>query len=176
MGEYDWLSEPYDTDDWEELYKETYKYFLSELKNKDLYLGRKKIILNLRILEDWGKEEAYIHLITEDRVAGGIRIKGDRLVDLKRAKRIKWFKEIILNNNRVEILKWIEKPQKGENNYKKPHLYLWLKDKDYLIVLKDIGVCYFFKTGFYVKYKRKIQKLEEQYKKAFERGLQLLNP
>jgi hypothetical protein len=108
---------------------------------------------------DSGKEVIFWHLTsrTDDKT-------GERLPDFRRSERLPWARPILDNYKKPEILAW----DYIEGNLK-IHTYVWLKDYDYLIIMKKYkdGTRRLI-TSYYVDYNHKKKKLLKKYNKKIE--------
>jgi len=121
------------------------------------------IVLYDLTMKDSDKEEGFWHLITKDQFIDVRKKVKERLPDYKRAKRLHWIKPIIENNSHSEILVWNYEEAKG-----KIHTYLWLKNHDFVVIIKKrrekIGEFYILVTAYYVEYDHTRRKLEDKYR------------
>lgn len=103
-----------------------------------------------------GKEDIFNHLTCYDNL--NQRIPG--IFDLQRAIRIAWIRPIIENYQNADILFW-EEPYKNKGF----SLYFWLKDSDYLVILRrPKNNLLFLTTAFYVdKTSNYARNLENKY-------------
>ena len=75
---------------------------------------------------DRDKENIFWHLVEREDKA-----TGDRLADFRRAERLPWARAMLDHLGQPEILDWDFEEGNGDI-----HTYVWLKDFDYLIVMK----------------------------------------
>ncbi len=96
------------------------------------------------------------HIITKED-----KKSGDRLVDFARLKRIFWIKEIILNPDHPDVLNWEYEEKPG-----KIRVYLWVKERDYVVVLEKKTNSYFLVTAFNIEGESTRRRLRKKYKKG----------
>ena len=103
-----------------------------------------------------GKENIFWHLVERDD-----KTIGARLPDFRRSERLPWARPMIDNLGQPEILDW----DYVEGN-KDIHTYVWLKDFDYLILMKKYpnGQRRLL-TAYYVDYENNRRKLQKKYEK-----------
>jgi len=101
-----------------------------------------------------GKEVVFWHLTSRDD-----KDVGERLPDLRRSERLPWARPMLDNADAMEVLDWDFK--EGDGIVK---TYVWLKDFDYLMVLKKYpdGRRRLI-TSFWVEYQNTRRKLEKKY-------------
>lgn len=106
--------------------------------------------------KDRGKEKIFWHLVErEDKAAGG------RLADFRRAERLPWARPMLNNVGAPEILDWDYEESDGDI-----HTYIWLKDFDYLIVMKKYSnEQRRLVTAYYIDYENTRKKLLKKYEK-----------
>jgi hypothetical protein len=121
-----------------EVFTEDFIESMPNFKGNDVdFTGKRK---------DDGKEEKFWHVITTGL---GYRPKGsitnERNIDIKRAERIRWIREIIENYKDPTIKYWIEKQDNQIRHY------LWYGD-EFLVVLGQQHAYphYHLVTAFYV--------------------------
>ena len=105
-----------------------------------------------------GKELIFWHLVEREDKASG-----ERLPDFRRAERLPWARSMLDHLDAPELLDWDY--EEGDGTV---HTYVWLKDFDYLIVMKKYrdGRRRLI-TAYYVDYENTRKKLV----KKFERRL-----
>ena len=87
---------------------------------------------------------------------------GCRVADPRRAERLPWVRPMLDNLADLHILHWDY--EEGDKTIK---TYVWLKDFDYLIVLKRMpDLSRRLITSFYIEYSNKRRDLERKYKQA----------
>lgn len=104
--------------------------------------------------KDRGKENIFWHLVERDDKATGAR-----LPDFRRSERLPWARPMLDNLGQPEILDWDY--EEGDRSI---HTYVWLKDFDYLIVMKKYpnGQRRLI-TAYYVDYENTRRKLRKKY-------------
>lgn len=138
-----------------------YNFFKDELLNK-IFFNSKEVMFRMYPPEGKDKEEAFYHLTHTD-------YKGetdDRYLDIERSKRLNLLKPIIQNVNICptcietdcgQILLWKE-PFKKTIRY-----YLYLQDKQYIVILEERQTFYLVISAFYV-----YPEQEDKFLKRFE--------
>lgn len=104
--------------------------------------------------KDRGKENIFWHLVERDDKGTSAR-----LPDFRRSERLPWARPMLDNLGQPEILDW----DYAEGD-KSIHTYVWLKDFDYLIVMKKYpnGQRRLI-TAYYVDYENTRRKLRKKY-------------
>lgn len=118
--------------------------------------------------KDDGREATFWHLTTRDQtrqVKEGnryITVK-DRLPDFRRAERIEWVRQIIVNHADSAIRCFYHQ----ENNAKRDiRLYLWAHAHDFVVILQKLGRSRaFLVTSFYIDHQGK----RDDYAKRYQR-------
>jgi len=104
-------------------------------------------------LED-GKHRTFWHVTTREDKG-----RKQRLPDLRRCERLPWLKPILENSINSEILAWEFTEDDGSIN-----IYVWLKDHDYLAIIKKIKKGYLIlRTAYWVEFKNTKKKLMKKY-------------
>jgi len=105
--------------------------------------------------KDRDKEEIFWHLVEREDPPKS----GNRLPDFRRSERLPWARAMLDNLSEPEVLHW-----DYEEGNKDIHTYVWLKDHDYLIVMKK------YKDGnrrlitaYYLDYDHTRRKLLKKY-------------
>ena len=121
----DWLPPMTIVNPWKEnTYDVLYIVFLSDfVKTKPKYQGFE--VWCFPELED-GKIQVFWHLTSRKD-----KETNDRLPDLRRAERLPWARPIMEHPQDSEVLAW-----DYEEGNKDIHSYVWLKNHDYVVVLK----------------------------------------
>jgi hypothetical protein len=103
-----------------------------------------------------GKEVIFWHMTSRDDKA-----TGERLPDFRRSERLPWARPMIDNSRQPEVLAWDY--EEGDRTVK---TYIWLKDHDFLVLLKK------YKDGrrrlltaYYIDQPHYRRKLEKKYKR-----------
>ena len=102
-----------------------YALFLRDfMHNKARYCGHEVWFFPEK---ERGKELIFWHLVEREDPPRS----GNRLPDFRRAERLPWARPMLDNVGQPEILNWDYEEGDGDI-----HTYVWLKDFDYLIVMK----------------------------------------
>jgi hypothetical protein len=120
-----WLPEMFQVDPWtEKSFDLMYDIFKqSFISSKACYRGY--VVWFFPEKED-GRETIFWHLTTrEDKESG------ERLPDFRRCERLPWARPMVDNTNDPAVLAWDY--EEGTGDIK---TYIWLKDFDYLIIMK----------------------------------------
>lgn len=153
----DWLPEMYPVNPWtEKTYELLYEIFQKDfVNNQPQYRG---YVVWFFPEEEDGKEVVFWHLTSREDNA-----VGERIPDLRRSERLPWARPMLDNPDKPEVLDWDY--EEGDGSIK---TYVWLKDYDYLVVLKK------YKDGrrrlitsFWIEYQNFRDKLEKKYKQRF---------
>lgn len=106
--------------------------------------------------KDRGKENIFWHLVERDD-----KTIGERLPDFRRSERLTWARPMLDNLGQPEILDWDYEEGNGGI-----HTYVWLKDFDYLIVMKKYpnGQRRLI-TAYYLDYENTRRKLLKKYER-----------
>lgn len=153
----DWLPKMYPVNPWtEKTHELLYEIFQKDFVNtQPQYRGY--VVWFFPEKED-GKEVVFWHLTSREDNA-----VGERIPDLRRSERLPWARPMLDNPDKPEVLDWDY--EKGDGSIK---TYVWLKDYDYLVVLKK------YKDGrrrlltsFWIEYQNFRDKLEKKYKQRF---------
>lgn len=101
-----------------------------------------------------GKEVVFWHLTSKED-----KESGSRLPDLRRSERLPWAKPMLTHPKEPEIQAWdYEEADRGIKTY------VWLKDHDYLVILKRCkDGSRRLVTSFYIEYSNYRRKLEKKY-------------
>ena len=128
---------------WDEIIKLLYSIFEKDFKiTKTRHCGL-NIIYDSRILKDGdGKEEGFWHVISKFDSQ-----TNERLIDYRRAERLPWAKPIMESEKCEELI--IFDYDHG-NARKGIRRYIWLKNHDYVIVLRNKVKFFFWITAFYI--------------------------
>lgn len=149
----------FDEIEFPDLIKQLYEIFSKDFIISKTYFLGKLVVFDDRILEGNSYPEGFWHLITRK----DYKAQGQRLLDLKRSKRLPWTKPIIEQYKESEIKAWhVLEPSKNGSNFNEVY-YLWYEAGSYLVILKERKNSYFLATSFYVngyniiKYENKYQ-------------------
>lgn len=155
----DWLPPMVSVDPWtQKTFDILYFIFKRDFKdNQPVYKGHK--VWFFPEMED-EKEVIFWHLThLKDRKTK------ERLPDSRRCERLPWIRKIIENSKRPEVLVWDYKEGDGSTR-----TYLWLKDFDFLVLMKKYpdGRQRLI-TSYYVYYPHKRRRLEKKYKRRISK-------
>ena len=139
----EWLPDLVATDgDWDTVIADLYAVFCRDLRDGRLQLNGLPVRWDARVSGE-RFEEAFWHLVTADehKLCG-------RLFEPERARRLSWCGAVIGNAGDAAVLQWIYR-EKG-----KLRTYLWLRELDYVVVLKGVPPAapryYFLITAFHL--------------------------
>ena len=157
-----WLSEPLSVtdpindDDVEKLYR----MYISELRDSE-YTFRGKVVRYRSNPPYAGKDEGFFHIIA------GYSCKP---IDLIRARRLLWGKEIILNEKcgYLDIEKccegiWVWKSDKNESG--KERVYLFHPKVNYIVILEEKSDHWLYITSYKITGTNKRSELKLEYKR-----------
>ncbi len=120
-----------------------YSIFVTDIKDGKPRLNGSQVWWDRNKLEGEEYEEGFWHLITRE-----FQNAGNRQFDPQRAKRLPWCRACIENCTDTPILFWDYKVRK------RIETYIWLKDFDYVLILKKLikswGTAYFLITAYHV--------------------------
>ncbi len=152
-----------------ELFETLYEdYFCVDFIDEKTYLNETIYIDPQSTQKSENKEKAFWHLTSRDKqytVKEGNKwvTKKDRLPDFDRAERLEWVKVIIENHNDSNIKNFYHKETKGK---KEIRLYLWLFQKDFVVILQKLGSSSsFLVTSFYITHNSKRDEYQNRYEK-----------
>lgn len=153
-----WLPDMLDLTNWDNnTFNLLYNIFSNDFINKTVRHKNNIILIDRNIID--GKEATFWHITTRED-----KKNNDRFPDHRRCERLPWLKHI-LENNHSDILSWEYKEADGIIK-----TYVWLKDHDYVAILKNTKHGLILITAYWVEYgntKRKLmQKYNSRYKKA----------
>lgn len=139
--------------DWATDQAELYAIFVEAFINNKCYFQEQLVWPDKTKYED-DIEEGFWHVITanytDDR----------RLVDPRRAERLVWIRPLIENHDdaSVRTFTWL-------HNGKKPRIYIWKEDCDYLVILEPTrnGKMVRLITAFYLDGKNSREKYTKRY-------------
>lgn len=128
---------------WDEIVTRLYAIFVTDIKEGKPRLNGSQVWWDRTKLEGEKYEEGFWHLVTRDDDN-----TGERIPDFRRAERFPWCRACIDNFSDGAILFWDYKVRK------RIETYIWLKDHDYVLVLKKLckswGTVYFLLTAYHV--------------------------
>lgn len=124
------------------------------------FVAQKTILANQIYIDpqshkkDQGKECDFWHLTTrvqKERIWVGNKYvwqEGERYTDFRRAERLEWVKQILINHSHQNIKLFYHR----ENNAKRDiRLYLWAYESDFVVILQKLGrSSSFMVTSFFV--------------------------
>ena len=149
----DWLPAMFSVNPWtEKTYDLLYAVFKADFKDSQPQF-RGRIVWIFPEKED-GKEKVFWHLTSRDD-----KEAGQRLPDLRRAERLPWARPMLDTPDKPEVTDWDFK--EGDGTVK---TYVWLKDYDYLIILKKYpdGRRRLI-TAYWIEYRHMKSKLAKKY-------------
>jgi len=150
-----WLPEMLKVNPWtDETFDMLYKVFEHDFKNRNLHYKGFNVWYFPEMKD--GKELIFWHLThREDKRTG------QRYPDMRRSERLPWARPIIENPDKPEVLAWDFREHDG-----KTVTYVWLKDYDYLVLMKKLkdGQRRLM-TSYYISYPNKRRKLEKKYRR-----------
>jgi len=142
---------------WPTVLNRLYSVFKEDIVS--LRFGGMKVITDNRILPDGdGKEEGFWHLITRMD-----RDREKRLLDPRRAERLRWIRSIIENHDREEVLVF---EYREETSRKGLRTYFWLSDHNYVIILQKRGRVYVLLTAYFISSNNVRNDLRRKYKES----------
>lgn len=150
-----WLPPMFEMSPWSvELMESLYALFRRDfIDNPASYYGHSVWFFPQK---DRDKEEIFWHLVEREDPPKS----GNRLPDFRRSERLPWARPMLDNLSEPDILHWDY--QEGDKDI---HTYVWLKELDYLIVMKK------YKDGrrrlitaYYLDYEHSRRKLLNKYK------------
>ncbi|MGD9577673.1 MAG: hypothetical protein AB7Y74_05435 [Syntrophorhabdus sp.] len=124
----------------ERVVADLYSIFERDIKWGDLEYKNLRVFFDNRSI-DSPYEEGFWHVIE--------RGKGERVLDLKRAKRLPWIKPLIEHSDDPRLLKWVENATDKRGNLQEV-TYIYYQEEQYLVILKDRRRGFFLATAFYV--------------------------
>jgi len=122
---------------------EMYGIFLNDFKKNTFTVLGKQIKINENKSKYplfKGKCETFVHLVTRES-----KHSGKRYFDCHRANRIHWVKPILENVTDARILHFEKVNDKGYNQH-----FLWYREKDFIIILREIDPDLLLVTSFCV--------------------------
>lgn len=153
----DWLPQMIDVRPWRiETFDTLYAAFEADFKTTPPTIDGKEVWYFPEM--ENGRERIFWHLTHRDDETG------ERLPDLWRCERLCWVRAMITNRTSPDVLFWDYRESGGN-----VHTYIWLKDHDFVVILKKypdgrrrLVTSYFVdksgkKRTFESKYKRRIQ-------------------
>ncbi|MCF6175413.1 MAG: hypothetical protein L3J71_06575 [Victivallaceae bacterium] len=148
-------------ENWDFYFNFIYQVYIREFK-EDIFEFKSKRVTIRRHPEIDGRDYSFHHIVSEDEVTGGG--EDDRMINLRRAERIRWPKAIILNYEDGDFIKcWTYQKRKRKGT--KPRVHLWFND-EYLVVLEERREYTLFITAFPTERERKKEKLEREFQES----------
>jgi hypothetical protein len=117
-------------------------------------------------LED-GKERDFWHLTTRDtvytvRVGKNYVTRKERVMDYRRAERIEWVRQIIVNHSNSSVKLFYHKESNQDRDIR---LYLWAYESDFVVILQKLGGnSSFLVTSFYITHDGKRKDYEKRHR------------
>ncbi len=141
---------------WEDVLALLYSVFEKDFKKSKTFHQGKRVLYDGRILPDGkGKEEGFWHVITK------IDYKSkERVPDYDRARRLPWAKPLMESKARAEIMVFDHDEGTKDKGVRR---YIWLKEYDYLMILRPSKYGYYWLTAFYVDFDGMRKSLERKY-------------
>lgn len=141
-------------------------YFVEDFIEQKTYLNGNIYINPESYKKDENKELAFWHLTTREkqytkREGKKFVTYKERLLDIDRADRLEWVKKIIENYTLPDIKCFYKK----ETANKKPiRLYLWLYEKNFVVILQKLRKSSsFLVTSFYIDHEDKKVDYQDYY-------------
>lgn len=150
-----WLPNMFPVDPWtHDTYDKLYAVFKRDFKDTKPYYDGCPVWFFPNM--DGGKEVIFWHLTSRKD-----KTTGDRYPDLRRSERLPWARPMLDNDNEPEVLGWDY--EEGDRSIR---TYVWLKDYDYLVIMKKYkdGARRLI-TSYYIDYAHKKRKLTKKYHK-----------
>jgi hypothetical protein len=147
------LPDMYPVEPWTtETFDMLYEYFCHHLRDNVPKFKTDEVVIPSQS-QDGDCEDIFWHLTTKDQ-------DGDRLPDPARAARITWVKASIEHAACDEIRIWTE------NDSKHDKVYIWVSDRDYVVIMKKTKHRHILLTAFPIQYKSYFRKLEKKWQEA----------
>lgn len=132
-----------------------YKAFQQDFESGDLIINGLKVKVVLAKSKVEGFEtypETFVHMVTRKNNSG------KRRFDKRRANKIHWVRKILENHSEPEITYFEFLESDGSI-----HDYYWLKDEDFIVIMKKMTPNYTIVTAFAIDGKRERGNLEKKY-------------
>ena len=139
----------------EDSISEIYQRFFNDFVNKKIMYSGKPVKVSMK-KGPMDMLNVFWHIITKED-----KKRGERLVDFARLKRVFWIKEIILNADHPDVLNWEYEEKPG-----KIRVYLWVQERDYVVVLEKKPNSYFLVTAYNVEGESTRRRLRKKYEKS----------
>jgi len=128
---------------WQSILERLYKIFCDDFRYHQTKHRDLPVFYDNRIIPDGqNKEEGFWHLTERKDRESGIRT-----YDPERSRRLPWARPIIESEARPEILVFDYDPQVKNKRIRR---FIWLKDYDYLVILKKTKKDYILLTAYYI--------------------------
>ena len=138
---------PVDTPTPEQLYQ-MYGIFLNDFVANKMTIQGKQLRVNMsksNHLLFKGKSETFVHIVTREN-----KSTGKREFDRERANRIHWIRPVLENASDNRILFFEKINDKGVNQ-----LYYWYKERDFIVIIREIKPSLLLITSFCVDVSKK---------------------
>jgi len=125
-----------------------YGIFLNDFVTNKMTIQGKQLMVNMgksNHLLFKRKSETFVHLVTREN-----KYTGKRVFDRERANRIHWIRPILENVSDNRILFFEKVNDKGINQ-----LYYWYKERDFIIIIREIKPALLLITSFCVDVTKK---------------------
>ena len=145
---------------YQEMISALYRVFERDIKHNLIRYKGLPVVFDNRCI-DSEYEEGFWHIITKG--------KDDRLLDYRRAKRIVWIRPLIEMSDDICLYKWIDNTMDKKGRYVEK-TYIWYREGNFLIVLKEIPKKYFLTTAFYITGQREDLYYQRKFERAKKKG------
>lgn len=158
LNSFDWLPDlvflkDYNND-WTAYLDALYVFYKSDFLDSNPKYKNQKVGVKRLPIEN-GKVSNFWHLIQEGQK------EKDRIPDLRRCERIRWPRPIIENSENETILVW---PNVRHTKFGiEKNVCLWLKEKEYLVILRKRKGYFLLWTGYLVTNEHRKEKLRKEY-------------
>lgn len=134
-------------------------YKVDFLDSHPVFKNLKVMVKKLPVVN--GKVSNFWHLI---QTAYETKNECDRIPDFRRCERVRWPRPIIENHTDGSVLVWenCRHTKSGIQN----NICLWLKENEYLVILRKRNGYVLFWTGYPVSEEHTKRKLEKEYNEA----------
>ncbi|MDP8258923.1 MAG: hypothetical protein P9L90_05835 [Candidatus Aadella gelida] len=139
---------------WTSFVNHLYEIFKTDIRDNSNFTFEGKKILYDKAFGQNSKENGFWHLVTrkDDKT-------GQRDPDFLRAEKLPWGRPIIENCSDLEVLNW--KNKRGS----KIKIYLWLKNFDYVVILKEHKRDCVLLTAYHIDQLYMVRQLNRKYSK-----------
>jgi hypothetical protein len=138
---------PVDAPTPEQLYQ-MYGIFLNDFVTHKMTIQGKQLRVNMSKSNHFlfkGKAETFVHIVTREN-----KYTGKREYDRERANRIHWIRPVLENASDNRILFFEKINDKGVNQ-----LYYWYKERDFIVIIREIKPSLLLITSFCVDASKK---------------------